>query len=188
MKKHKNLVFAHFKNSSDINHEIFSRPRFNFSYSIQSVQTDAPSPPTGASTEIAIKVLDFMLRLSPPALTIHRPEGKYFVQEKCAPSCDERNKRFFSYVQASERAENFQLFHRSYFKMYICLESDRLWNSCTNLLLGARAVERRQWIYSLFPDRSCIIRSVEQSNSRRQLMMHQTHTAGKIASLNLGRK
>lgn len=64
MKKHKNLVFPHFKNSSDINHGIFSRPWFNFSYSIQSVLTDAFAPLfTEAGIKIAINVLDFMLRL-----------------------------------------------------------------------------------------------------------------------------
>lgn len=185
MKKHKNLVFSHFKNSSDINHEIFLARDLILVIQSNLFWLTPPSPPTlklPSKCWISCSVSPF------PALTIHRPEGKYFCSGKVSAIMWWTKQEIFQ-LQASERVENFQLFHRNYFKMHICLESDRLWNSCSNLLLGARAGKRRQKNeFSFFRPR-CIIRLDEQSSGGWQLTMHQTHTAGKIASLNhRGRK
>lgn len=74
-----NLVSPHFKNSSNINHGIFLAPDL-----ILVIQSNLCWRPfsLAASTEIAIKVLDFMLRLSLPARlrSIDRKEN-IFVQE-----------------------------------------------------------------------------------------------------------
>lgn len=113
--------------------------------------------------------------------SIDRKEN-IFVQEKCAPSCDERNKRFFSYKRANERRiSNF--FIEAILKCTFALKAIAFEIPAPTCCWGrAMWSEGRELI--LFFSRP----KLHNSLRRTQLMMHQTHTAGKIASLNLRRK